>query len=57
MMFNKGFLDYYLPELITAVKKKLLNASEVSARNIKKDRIDGIVSSLVGGLMSRLMTY
>ena len=56
-MFNKGFINDYLPALILAVKKKLLNASEASVRNVKKDRIDGIIQCLVASLGSRLMTY
>ena len=55
--FNKGFLNEYLPALSVAVKKKILTSSEAIIKNIKKDRIDGIIQSLVGGLMNRLMSY
>ena len=57
MMLNKGFLDEYMPLLTSAVQKKLLTASEASLKNVKKDRIDGIIQGLVNGLMSRQMTY
>jgi hypothetical protein len=42
-MFNKAFVNDYFPKLEAAVKKKILTASEFTLRNIKKDRIDGIV--------------
>ena len=56
-MLNKVFLLNYIPELEKSVKNNLLNASEVQLRNIKKDRIDGIVNNLLGVLFNRIKTY
>lgn len=56
-MFNKVFITEYLPKLEEVVKRKILNASDLQLRNVKKDRIDGIVSCLIGTLQSRIKTY
>jgi len=56
-MFNKVFIAEYLPELAAAVKKKILNASEQALRTIKKDRIDGIINCLIGGLEIRTKSF
>lgn len=56
-MFNKVFIADYLPKLEAAVRKKILCASEQSLRNIKKDRIDGIINCLIGGLQSRTKMF
>ena len=56
-MFNKVFINDYLPLLEAAIKKKILTASEAILRNVKKDRIDGIVANLVGVLLTRVKTF
>ena len=56
-MFNKFFINEYLPQLEAAIKKKILTASEAILRNVKKDRIDGIVANLVGVLLTRVKTF
>lgn len=53
-MFNKVFLEDYIPKLEAAVKKKILNSSSAALRLAKKDRIDGIVRALIGTLKGRL---
>ena len=42
-MFNKGFLNDYLPELLKAVKKKILSSSEPIIKSVRRDRIEGII--------------
>ena len=49
-MYNKIFLDYYLPKLDAAVRKRLLNLSNTQIRNLKKDKVDNIISYTIGGL-------
>jgi hypothetical protein len=56
-MINKTFLMEYLPKLNIAVRNKVLNATEMQLRNIRKDRIDGIVHSLIDVLFNRLVTF
>ncbi|CDW89068.1 ubiquitin carboxyl-terminal hydrolase family protein [Stylonychia lemnae] len=56
-MFNKIFLDKFLPKLDAAVRKRLLNLSQAQIRNLKKDKIDSIISFTIGGLQSRMKTY
>lgn len=56
-IFNKVFISEYILMLEAAVRKKILGASEQALRNIKKDRIDGIINCLIGTLMSRIKTF
>ena len=56
-MFNKVFIVEYLPQLEAAVRKKILNASEQALRTIKKDRIEGIINCLIGGLETRTKNF
>lgn len=57
IMLNKAFLNEYLPQLESAVKMKVLTATETQLRNVKKDRIDGIVNCLISSLFSRIKNY
>jgi hypothetical protein len=56
-MINKTFLMEYLPKLNIAVRNKVLKATEMQLRNIRKDRIDGIVHNLIDVLFNRLVTF
>lgn len=53
-MYNRIFMENYLPKLEAAVRKKILNLSPQALRAAKKDRIDNIVQHLIKDLKGRL---
>jgi hypothetical protein len=56
-VLNKGFLLEYLTPLSSAIKKKLLTSGENLYRNVRKDRLDSLISSLMNGLLIRVTPY
>jgi len=54
-LFHKSFVDNYLPRLSSAVEQKLLNATGAQLRQVKKERIDEIVTMLWQEIMSRVV--
>jgi hypothetical protein len=56
-IFNKGFLNEYLPILFKAIQAKLLASGDAAFRNIRKDRLDSLISAIINGLLPRIMAY
>lgn len=57
MVLNKGFLNEYLPLFLSAVKRKLFTSGEAIYRNIRKERLDGLLTSLISTLLPRVMAF
>lgn len=57
IVFNKGFLNEYLPALLQAVKKKLFTSGEALYRNVRKERLDSLFTSLISTLLPRTMAF
>ena len=55
-LYHRSFAQEYIPKLQAAVELSILNAPEQSIRNVRKERIDGIVKNL-DYLLRRVYVY
>ncbi len=57
ILFNRSFINDYYPALYKAVKEKFLTASEALLRNLKRDRLDSLITTIFNGFMTRILPY
>lgn len=55
-MYHRDFAAKFIPDIKDAVQSAILNAPEASIRNVRKEKIEGIVSRL-NDLLKRVYTY
>ena len=55
-MYHRDFVKTFASDVKTAVENAILNAPEASIRNVRREKIDGIISKL-NDLLKRIYTY
>ena len=55
-MYHRDFIKNFAANVKTAVENAILNAPEASIRNVRREKIDGIISKL-NDLLKRIYTY